>query len=89
MRQKHIPQRTCIVCGTKGAKREMVRVVRAPTGELLVDETGKQPGRGAYLCTTPSCWRQAVKGNRLSHALRAQVQEEDRSRLAAFGSSLS
>ncbi len=89
MPQKHIPLRTCIVCGTKGAKREMVRVVRVPTGELLVDETGKQSGRGAYLCPKASCWQQALKGNRLSHALRTQVQEEDRNRLAAFSTSLS
>ena len=89
MSQKHLPVRTCVACGAKASKRELFRVVRTPAGELLVDDSGKRSGRGAYLCRKPSCWQQALKGRRLAHALRSDITEEDRSRLAGFGASLS
>jgi len=46
---RSLPQRTCVACRTARAKRELVRVVRSPTGELSVDLRGKASGRGAYL----------------------------------------
>ena len=47
---KKIPQRTCMACQEKKDKRELVRIVRSPEGEISVDLTGKKPGRGAYIC---------------------------------------
>lgn len=82
MLEKHVPLRACVVCGTKAAKRELNRIVRTPSGELLVDGTGKRSGRGAYLCSNPDCWQRAFSGSRLSRALRADVTAEDRGRLA-------
>lgn len=78
-RVKHIPQRTCIGCRTVIAKRELVRIVRAPEG-VVVDTSGKIAGRGAYVHNTRSCWEQALKGP-ISHALRVELTEEDRQRL--------
>jgi predicted RNA-binding protein YlxR (DUF448 family) len=49
MKQKKIPMRTCTVTHEKYPKKELIRVVRTPEGQVLVDETGKQNGRGAYL----------------------------------------
>lgn len=85
---RHVPVRTCVMCGSKAAKREMVRVVRTPQGECIVDETGKRPGRGAYLCHRPDCWERAASTNRLAHALRGEVSVSDREQLAAAGAAL-
>ena len=53
MKQKKIPMRTCTGCGEQKPKKELVRVVRSPEGEISLDTTGKKPGRGAYICRTP------------------------------------
>ena len=50
LRQRHIPQRTCVGCRTTTAKRQFVRIVRTAAGRVEVDLTGKKAGRGAYLC---------------------------------------
>jgi predicted RNA-binding protein YlxR (DUF448 family) len=88
MRERHVPQRTCVICGTKSPKRELVRVVMTPDGECKVDATGKLAGRGAYLCHRPVCWDKVVKGGRLAHALRGAVSPADNERLAGFGAEL-
>ena len=86
---RRVPLRTCVVCRTKTAKRDLVRIVLTPGGACIVDETGKQPGRGAYLCHRPECWERAVSGNRLSHSLRAEISGADREHLATVGAMLS
>ena len=53
--QKKIPQRTCMACQEKKDKRDLVRIVRSPEGEISVDLTGKKPGRGAYICPNLEC----------------------------------
>ena len=57
-------------------KKELIRIVRTPDGEILVDSTGKKSGRGAYICPNPDCLDKAVKGMRLSKALKTEVPEE-------------
>ncbi|TMG55269.1 MAG: YlxR family protein [Chloroflexi bacterium] len=59
---RRLPQRTCVACRTTRAKRELVRVVRSPQGELSVDLRGKAPGRGAYLCADPACLELGLAG---------------------------
>ncbi len=49
------PTRTCVACRTARPKRELLRVVRTPAGDVAVDPTGKAPGRGAYVCHDPAC----------------------------------
>jgi predicted RNA-binding protein YlxR (DUF448 family) len=56
-------------------KRELVRVVRTPSGEIQVDVTGKVSGRGAYVCPTAECIEAGTSGRRLEHALGVPVPE--------------
>ncbi len=83
-RPKHVPQRTCVVCKTTGPKRGLVRVVRAAEGKVEVDETGKKPGRGAYLCKSQECWATALKGRALEYALKTAITAEDKASLQAY-----
>jgi predicted RNA-binding protein YlxR (DUF448 family) len=83
MRRKHVPQRTCIVCREVKAKRDLVRLVRTPEGALVVDETGKRNGRGAYLCRQRTCWETALKGGQISRALKMEIGEQDKEILRA------
>ena len=83
MSRKRVPLRTCVVCGEAYSKRELVRVVRTPQGKVVLDATGKTPGRGAYLCRKPSCWDMRVAVPRLQRALRATLDEDARAALEA------
>jgi predicted RNA-binding protein YlxR (DUF448 family) len=87
-RPKHVPRRTCIACRTAAPKRSFVRVVRTPTGEVVVDPTGKKSGRGASICGTRACWEKALAGSLLDRALRVQVRDDDRAALRAFAATL-
>jgi predicted RNA-binding protein YlxR (DUF448 family) len=87
-RPRHVPQRTCVACRTTEAKRGLVRVVRTPTGAVEIDETGKKPGRGAYLCRTRECWDKALKGKVLEYALKTAITAEDKTALQAYAASL-
>jgi len=78
---KHIPQRTCVVCRETNAKRTLMRLVRTADNGVQIDSTGKQNGRGAYLCEKPTCWRRATEGDILERALRTTLTPEDRERL--------
>jgi len=81
-KRKHKPQRMCVACRQSQDKKSLVRLVRMPEG-VLVDETGKLPGRGAYLHADPSCWEVGVKKN-LQKALRTTLTAADHQRLAAY-----
>lgn len=84
---KHIPQRTCIACRQVAGKRSLVRVVRTPEG-VVVDVTGKLPGRGAYLHPYQECWHAILRGGRLEQALRTRMSAEERAQLEAFMATL-
>ncbi|MEX2355907.1 MAG: YlxR family protein [Thermaerobacterales bacterium] len=75
------PQRTCIGCRETRDKREMVRVVRTPDGEVVIDGSGKRSGRGAYICPATICLKDALDGRRLAHALRTDVSEAQQTSL--------
>ena len=82
-RAKHVPQRTCFVCREKKDKQQLTRLVRTPQGSVLVDPTGKQNGRGAYLCENPSCWDKLMADGRLlNHALKTAVSTDDLATIA-------
>jgi len=85
MAPKHVPLRTCVQCRCVRPKRELVRVVRTPQGNIEIDERGKVSGRGAYLCRNRSCWEEGARGDRLEHALKAKLEEADRIRLLEYG----
>ncbi len=83
-RPKHVPQRTCFVCREKGDKRQLTRLVRTPEGSVVIDPTGKQNGRGAYLCDQSACWEKVLANGRLlNQALKTTVSEADLAAIAA------
>ena len=81
VQRKHIPQRTCVVCRETNAKRTLTRIVRTTGEGVQMDLSGKQNGRGAYLCNQLSCWQNAVESNVLEKALRTTLTPDDRQRL--------
>ena len=72
-RPKHVPQRMCVSCRERSAKRDLVRIVRTPEGAVEVDLTGKRNGRGAYLCDDPACWERALRSEALANALKTMI----------------
>ncbi len=85
---RKIPLRQCAVCGAERPKRELLRVVRSPLGEVGVDRTGRASGRGVYLCPTPSCLREGARGRQLSKRLEVEVPENVRVELLAAADSI-
>ena len=85
---KHAPQRTCVSCRRTADQREFARLVRTAAGTTEVDTESRTDGRGAYLCRSAACWQAALKGNRLSSALRTTLSNADRERLGRIGESL-
>jgi uncharacterized protein len=84
--RKHIPQRTCVGCRQVQAKREMVRIIRTPSG-LQIDPTGKMAGRGVYIHNQRSCWETGIKGP-VSHALKTSISKADQQYLYQHMNSL-
>lgn len=76
MRPRKVPLRKCVACQEMMAKRELIRIVRTPADEVLIDLTGKKAGRGAYLCGKASCFRLAKKSKALDRALKHAVGEQ-------------
>jgi predicted RNA-binding protein YlxR (DUF448 family) len=83
-RTRHIPQRTCIACRQTHAKRELVRLVSVPDGEVEIDATGKKSGRGAYLCAAQDCWESALATGKLEFALKTKIKSENREKLVNY-----
>jgi hypothetical protein len=81
MRVRKVPLRKCVACQEMMPKKELIRVVRTPEGEVLIDLTGKKSGRGAYLCGKPSCFKLAKKQRSLDKALKHAVAPEIYERL--------
>lgn len=73
MRQR---PRTCVGCREEAPKREMIRVARTPDGAVLIDPSGRLPGRGAYICLNKECVANAIKKDALSKALKVKVDPE-------------
>ena len=74
--QKKIPMRQCLGCREMKPKRELIRVVRSPEGEISLDFKGKASGRGAYVCPNPACLKKAVKARARERAFSAQIPPE-------------
>ena len=73
---KKIPMRQCVGCREMKEKRQLIRVVRSPEGEVSLDFKGKMPGRGAYLCPDPACRARARKSKALERAFSAALPPE-------------
>jgi len=79
--QKKIPQRQCMGCRERKPKRELIRVVRSPEGNVSLDFGGKMNGRGAYLCLDPDCLKKAIRSKALDRSLEVTIPEEVYARL--------
>ncbi|HPF87778.1 MAG TPA: YlxR family protein [Candidatus Limiplasma sp.] len=73
---RKVPMRMCVGCREMKPKRELLRAVRTPEGEVVLDETGKKAGRGAYVCFNAACLRRALKQRQLDRALETRLSEE-------------
>ena len=73
---KKIPMRQCLGCREMKAKKELIRVVKSPEGEISLDFKGKKPGRGAYVCPNPECLKRARKSRALERAFSAPIPDE-------------
>ena len=73
---KKIPQRLCIGCGEMKNKKEMIRVLKTAEDGIVIDETGRKNGRGAYICPSMDCFRKAVKGKGLERSLKMAIPKE-------------
>ena len=76
MQQKKIPMRQCLGCREMKPKKELIRVVRSPEGEISLDFRGKANGRGAYVCPDPACLKKAIRAKALERALETGIPEE-------------
>lgn len=79
--EKKIPQRQCMGCRERKAKRELIRVVRTTEGTVCLDFSGKLNGRGAYLCQDPECLKKAQKSKSLERSLEVPIPDEVYERL--------
>ncbi len=76
MPERKVPLRKCTGCGEMKPKKELVRVVRSKEGEVSLDLTGRKPGRGAYVCRSLACLKNARKAKRFEHAFSCAIPPE-------------
>lgn len=76
MSTKKFPQRQCIGCGEMKNKKEMIRILKTPEGEFVLDATGRKNGRGAYLCPTMECLKKAIRMKGLERSFKMAIPKE-------------
>ncbi len=79
--QKKIPTRKCVGCGEMKEKNLLIRVIRKPEGEVVLDATGKANGRGAYICKNADCLKKASRNKGLERSLKTQISSDVYERL--------
>ena len=80
---KKMPMRKCLGCGEMKPKKELIRIVRSPEGEISLDLTGKKSGRGAYICRDMACLKKVRKSGRVARALECEIGTEVYDRMEA------
>lgn len=76
VKTRKIPQRSCLGCGLKTDKQNLIRVVRQPDGILIIDKNGKKPGRGAYICQNVECLKDAIRKKAIERALGEKLSDD-------------
>ena len=76
MAVKKIPLRKCIGCGEMKEKKAMIRVIKTPEDEIMIDATGKKNGRGAYICPSLACLSKAIKSKGLERSFKMSIPKE-------------
>lgn len=75
MKPKKIPMRMCLGCNEMKPKKELIRMVKSPEGEVSLDFTGKMPGRGAYICRDSQCLAKVRKSRRFEKSFSCKIEE--------------
>ena len=75
MKAKKIPQRRCLGCMESFPKKDLVRVVRTPENQVVIDLTGKKSGRGAYICKSKTCLKKAIRSKRIQSNLEVEIPD--------------
>ncbi len=75
MKPKKTPMRMCLGCGEMKPKKELIRCVRSPEGEVSLDFTGKKSGRGAYICRSAECLEKARKARRFEKSFSCKIED--------------
>lgn len=73
---KKIPQRSCVVCRAQKNKNELLRIVKNKENIIKIDNTGKESGRGAYICYSEECLEKAIKSKKIEKALEIKVEDK-------------
>lgn len=73
---KKIPQRSCVVCKAQKNKNELLRIVKNKENIIKIDNTGKESGRGAYICYSEECLEKAIKSKKIEKALEIKVEDK-------------
>ena len=76
MANKKIPLRKCVGCNEMKEKKEMIRVIKTPENEIVLDATGRKNGRGAYICSNMECLKKARKSKGLERSLKVAIPTE-------------
>ena len=76
MKTKKTPMRMCLGCGEMKPKKELIRVVKSPEGEISLDFKGKAAGRGAYICRSTDCLEKARKARRFEKSFSCRIEED-------------
>ena len=76
MSMKKIPMRQCTGCGEMKNKKELIRIIKTPEDDIVIDATGKKNGRGAYLCCSLECYHKAVERKALERSLKVTIPKE-------------
>lgn len=84
---KRVPNRLCIACREPAGKRDLIRIVRSPTG-VKIDPSGKMAGRGAYLHPISACWEIALERGAIARALRTRIRADEVEQIREYALSL-
>ena len=76
MAVKKVPMRSCCGCREKKSKKELIRIVRSPEGEVSIDLTSRKAGRGVYICNNIACLNKAIKSTALARSLETEIPDE-------------
>lgn len=76
MKKKKVPLRKCLGCGENKSKKELLRIVKNSDDSVIIDNTGKINGRGAYICRNDKCFEKAMKGKKIDKALKCEIPIE-------------
>ena len=74
--KRKVPVRMCVGCRERFPKKELIRVVRTPEGEIEIDRIGKVSGRGAYVCDSQQCLGRSIKSRALQRALDEAIDDD-------------